>query len=91
MPEIYKIAIIDAALLVALFTAFIILLISKVGLRDYIVSTSRLKIISQLFSCDFCLCFWINLILCLILSIVTGNILCLALCIFSTPLARIFL
>ncbi len=91
MPEIYKIVIVDMIFLVALLTAFIVLLMSKLGLREYIALTSKLKIISRLFSCDFCLCFWVSFMLCLILSVITGNILYLVLCIFSTPLARIFL
>ena len=54
---------------IALAAAFTILLIGKIGLRDFIIGHSRIKFISELFDCDFCLSFWLSLII----SIVTIN------------------
>lgn len=47
--------------LVACLSAFSILFISKIGLRDFIIRRSPIRLLSQLFECDFCLSFWTNL------------------------------
>ena len=44
--------------LIALLSAFLILFIDKIGVRDNIISRSP-KLVSKLFSCDFCLSFWV--------------------------------
>ena len=49
---------------IALFAAFGIMLISKLGLRDMIIADAP-KLLSMLFECDFCLSWWT----CLALSI----------------------
>lgn len=51
----------EEAVIISLASAFIILFIGKIGLRDYVISHSPVKLISQLFSCDFCLSFWVSL------------------------------
>lgn len=79
-----------AAIIIALITCWIVLFITKVGIREKIQVYSP-KIISDLFSCDFCLCWWICLIISVVFSCVTGTgeyVLC-AFC--ATPLARYFI
>lgn len=75
---------------VASISAFIILLIGKLGIRDKIIERAP-KVISQLFECDFCLSFWTSLILALILAIFFSEIYILFIPIISTPITRILL
>lgn len=77
-------------IIVALITTFIVLLISKIGLRDFIITEGPEKV-SQLFSCDFCLCFWIGLTITLIAHFVVGWPFTLILPACSTPMARYLL
>ena len=79
-----------AAIFIACIASFIILFISKVNLRNFIIVRAP-KIISKLFSCDFCLCFWISLILAIILAIIFNNINIIITPIISTPVARFLL
>lgn len=53
---------------IGLFSAFMILLITKLGIREKIQVFGP-KLISKAFSCDFCLAFWTNLILSVIFYI----------------------
>ena len=76
--------------IVALVTAFTILLISRIGLRDFIIIRSS-KPISKLFSCDFCLCFWIGLTITLIAHFIVGWPFTFILPACSTPIARYLL
>lgn len=88
MSTIYTVII--AAIFIACIASFIILFISKVNLRNFIIARAP-KIISELFSCDFCLCFWISLILAIILAIIFNNINIIITPIISTPIARFLL
>lgn len=69
MSEIYQI------IIVALFAAFIILLLGKTGLRislrDYSDKVG-LSLIAEMLECDFCLSFWICLIILTFMG-VTGH------------------
>lgn len=76
--------------IVALIAAFTILFISRIGLRDFIIMRSP-KPISELFSCDFCLCFWIGLTITLIAHFVVGWPFTFILPACSTPIARYLL
>lgn len=76
--------------IVALITAFTILFISRIGLRDFIIIRSP-KPISELFSCDFCLCFWIGLTITLIAHFVVDWPFTFILPACSTPIARYLL
>lgn len=76
--------------IVALITAFTVLFISRIGLRDFIIIHSP-KSISELFSCDFCLCFWIGLTITLIAHFVVGWPFTFILPACSTPIARYLL
>lgn len=75
------------AIIVACISAFGILLIGKLGIRDEII-TKAPKLISQLFDCDFCLSFWMSLILAIILAIFFEEIIILFIPILSTPITR---
>lgn len=77
-----------ALVCVALTAAFIILLIGKLGIRDSIIAKAP-KLISKLFDCDFCLSFWVSLILAIILAIFFKEISVLFIPIISTPITRI--
>lgn len=54
-------SILFSVLLLSFIAAFSILFISKIGLRDFIIRRSPIRLLSQLFECDFCLSFWTNL------------------------------
>lgn len=84
MSTIHFIAVISLA------AAFIILLIEKIGLRNYIIATAP-KLISELFECDFCLSFWTSLILAIILAIFFGDMSILFIPLLSTPITRILI
>lgn len=89
MQEIYLV-VLAFAIIVALASAFIILLISKVGMRDEVITRAP-KLISQLFGCDFCLSFWISLILAIILAIIFRELYIVLTPIMSTPISRFLL
>lgn len=84
MPVLHQIVI------VALIAAFTVLLISKIGLRDFIIIKGPKKV-SQLFSCDFCLCFWVGLTITLIAHFIVDWPYTLILPVCSTPIARYLL
>lgn len=77
-------------LLVAALAAFVILLITKAGGREF-VQVNACRTLARLFSCDFCLSFWLCLILSLILFLITKDPKALLTPFFSTPLTRILL
>lgn len=87
MSEVYTI--IYIAIAVALITAFIVLVISKIGLREYIILTSKSAFVSKLFSCDFCLCFWFSVLISVSLVVMGLDLRFLAVPCLSTPLARL--
>lgn len=77
-------------IIIACISAFGILLIGKLGVRDEIIARAP-KLISELFSCDFCLSFWLSLILAIILAIILNEIVVLFIPIVSTPITRILI
>ena len=79
-----------AALYVAVQAAFIILFIGKIGIRDNVIAKAP-KLISQMFDCDFCLSFWVSLILAVILAIFFGQLNLLLIPILSTPITKVLL
>lgn len=80
----------SALIYVALASAFAILLIGKLGIRDSIIAIAPVPV-SKLFECDFCLSFWTSLILAVILAIFFREISVLFIPILSTPITRILL
>lgn len=75
---------------ISLTAAFFILLIGKMGLRDEIIARAP-KLISEMFSCDFCLSFWTSLVLAIAMAIVLGDTGILIIPILSTPIIRVLL
>lgn len=94
MPTIYFIAMVLSLLLaslyIALTAAFIILLIGKLGIRDYVVARAP-KLLSQLFDCDFCLSFWVSAALTIILAVFFKDMSILLVPVISTPITRILI
>ena len=88
MSEIYYI--VFAAIIIACVSAFFILFISRTGLRDQFIEHSP-KLISEMFSCDFCLSFWVGAFISIIFVIFTQDILLIGLPIMTTPITRILL
>ena len=82
--------IIGLTVIIALVVAFVILLLGKAGLRDCIIMHSP-KLISELFGCDFCLSFWLSLILASILALILAEPYILLIPIISSPISRFLL
>lgn len=78
----------------SLISAFIFILIAKLGLRERIIIHST-KIISELFDCDFCLSWWLNLIVALCMWSIGVYDYSIFMCIFipvcGTPLTRLII
>lgn len=80
-----------SAIIIALVAAFIILFIDKIGLRNWLIEKSP-KLLSKLFSCDFCLSFWVSVILTLIaVFVLGGDMIYLISPILATPITRFLL
>lgn len=77
-------------IILALFVAFIILVIGKLGLRNYIIARAP-KLISELVECDLCLSFWLSLILAIILAIIFKDMSIIIIPFLSTPITRFLL
>lgn len=77
-------------ILTAFLAAFIILFIDKIGLRDKIIQEAP-KLISELFSCDFCLSFWTAVLITVFVVSISGNSMLCFIPLFSTPLTRILI
>ena len=74
----------------ALISAFVILFITKVGLRDFVIERSP-RLISKMFNCDFCLSFWTNVFMAIIVISYTGFLPLIIVPIFATPITRILI
>lgn len=72
------------SVIIALISAFIILLITKLGFREYVVINAPIAKLSELFGCDFCLSFWTGLVITLSIVVVSGDY-SLLLCAITTP------
>lgn len=88
MSEIYSL--IAWAIVISLVSAFSILLISKIGVRNIVVEKAP-RLISEMFDCDFCLSFWLSLILAVILAIIIAEPILIIAPFISTPITRILL
>lgn len=88
MPTLHFI--ICNAIILASISAFIILLIGKLGIRNIVIMKAP-RLISQLFSCDFCLSFWTSFILAIILAIISNEMSVIYISIVSTPITRILI
>lgn len=87
---------IEYSILVALVTCFIILLAYKTGIIEW-VQVHGSKLFAELFNCEFCMSFWISIILTSLLLVfitfTTGNFepIYLLIPILSTPITRFLL
>lgn len=81
---------ISATIIIALLSSWIILFMGKTGFREYIIIHSA-KYISQLFSCDFCLSWWICLALSVWAVAITGNIDYIICAFIATPITRVLI
>lgn len=77
-------------IIIALISAFIILLITKIGLRDFIIERGP-KLISKMFNCDFCLSFWTNVFVAFFIAALLGFLPLIVAPIFATPITRILI
>lgn len=78
-------------ILLSLLSAFIIIFITKVGFREY-MQVHGSKFISELFCCDFCLCFWVSMGLSIIFCIfVPIELTAILLPVMATPITRLML
>lgn len=88
MPTIYQIIIITLAV------AFIVLVLDKTSLRYRLrdkCDSKGLNILAELLDCDFCLGFWLAVILSAILSLLTQQSGWLTTSFLSAPLIRIII
>lgn len=88
MPTIYQI------ITIALFVAFIILVLNKNGYREIarnFCDKINLSLIAKMLDCDLCFSFWLSLFICLLLTFILRDVSFLLIPIFSTPITRIIL
>lgn len=72
----------------SLIASFGIMFITKIGLRGIIIERCKMRIISKLFDCDFCLSFWSNVIICIFLAAFVNDWLTVLLPILAAPITR---
>ena len=58
--------------IVACFAAFILMLLYKFGIIEY-VEVHGNKFFAKMFSCDFCLSWWVSVVLCVFALLLTFN------------------
>lgn len=80
-------ALVFAAVIVALLAAFVILFLARTGAREWMQVHSP-KLLADMFSCDFCLSWWICLFLAIIL---VPSWTAIVIAILATPLTRYLL
>lgn len=88
MSEIYQIVVI------ATIAAFIILFLGKTGLRTEMrdwYDTKGIGLFADMLDCDFCLSFWLCLVLTILVILLTGNTHWLVAIICAPPITRILL
>lgn len=76
--------------IIALISAFIILLITKIGLRDSVIEHGP-KLISRMFNCDFCLSFWTSVLVTAGMVLATKDLSLAVIPMLSTPITRILI
>ena len=74
-------------IIIALFSCFVILFIEKIGYRE-LMQVRAPKLIAELFSCDFCLSWWTNLIVALVFCVMEGELYFICLAVAATPITR---
>lgn len=79
--------IIEVSFMVACIVAFLLLLAHKVGLVEYLQVHGD-KYISKMAQCDFCLSWWLSVIMMVGVVWVTADIHLMIIPLLSTPIAR---
>ena len=74
-------------IIIALFSCFVILFVEKIGYRE-LMQVRAPKLISELFSCDFCLSWWINLIITLVFCVIECEWYFICCAVAATPITR---
>jgi hypothetical protein len=77
-----------ASVLVALIVSFMIIVSEKTGILVYLASKTRDRTLNMLLSCYFCIGFWLSLLMSIFISMVTGNVSDLFICVTSSVLIR---
>lgn len=78
---------IELMILIALGAAFVVLLIKKWGIAEWMQVHGN-GFFSKLFSCDLCMSFWAAVMLSVIIAMETGDVTMLVTPVFSTPITR---
>ena len=73
--------------LVALMAAFIVLLVKKWGIAEWMQIHGD-KYLSKLFSCDLCMSFWAAMCVCLVLMCWNNDNTLIFVPMFTTPISR---
>lgn len=87
MSAVYYLAIV---VLIALAATFIIQFAEKRGYRDHAIDNTK-GLLQEMLSCDFCLGFWMSLILSIFVLVALGNWWILFAPVFATPIIRFLL
>ena len=77
-------------IIIALLGAFILSPLFKWGVVEY-VQVHGNKFFSKMFSCYFCLSWWVSVVLCVVALALTGNTQYIYIPVLSTPLTRIMI
>lgn len=83
------------AVVVALLAAFVLTLADKwrvdgMSIRGWLQVHAPNDFFNQLFSCNFCCCWWLSVVICITLLVVIGHWQILAVPLISTLIARKF-
>lgn len=82
MKELFLMTVIAATL-----SAYLLILAAKWKVVEW-MQVKGWKWLSDLANCDFCLSWWVNVIVCLVAAVVTGDTIWIAVPFFSTMLTR---
>lgn len=82
MKELFLMTVIAATL-----SAYLLILAAKWKVVEW-MQVKGWKWLSDLANCDFCLSWWLNVIVCLVAAVVTGDTMWIAVPFFATMLTR---
>jgi len=85
MREIFWI--LEVSFLVSCCVTFLLLLAHKVGLVEYLQVHGD-KIISKMAQCDFCMSFWLSVLMMVAVVWITADVRLMIIPLVSTPIAR---
>ena len=75
------------SVIISLVTAFAVMLMQKIGVRAYLIEKGA-KLISRMAECDFCFCWWTNVLLCVLIAGTTDEWSILLSALIATPITR---